>query len=114
MSILNFLLKSKKEMNNKNTKKIRVGKYTLTSHAQNRIVDSTRNLKKFDLLQNLFGHSENSNVYAHNDGTLQYDRINRKNRTITHITAKQHYVKTIRKYHKDKEKNELKIIKGRK
>ena len=54
MSILGFLFKAKKEMAKKNTKQIKVGKYTLTSHAQNRIVDATRKMDKVDILDNLF------------------------------------------------------------
>ena len=39
MSIIGFLFKSKNNMAKKNTKDVRVGKYTLTKHAQHRIVD---------------------------------------------------------------------------
>lgn len=103
MSILGFLLKSKKEMARKNTKRIRVGKYTITSHAQNRIVETARNLKKKDLLINLFGTaSRNSEYYQYTDGTEQYDRVNARNRTVTHIAKKGNKVKTIQKYHNTK------------
>lgn len=54
MSILGFLFKPKRKMAKENAKHIRVGKYTLTSHAQNRIVDKTRRMGKFDVLDNLF------------------------------------------------------------
>ena len=60
------------------------------------------------MLHNLFGASQNSKIYFHHDGTRQYDRMNRKNRTITFITADRHHVKTIRKYHKKDESKELK------
>ena len=113
MSILSFLLKPKKEMRKANTKMIKTGKYTLTSHAQNRLVQDDRNIKKCDMLQNLFGRSMNSRLYTYRDGTVQYDRINQKNRTITYITAKKHYVKTIRKYHKNNEAKEFAKIKER-
>ena len=100
MSILGFLLKPKRKMAKPNTKRVRMGKYTITSHAQNRTVDSSRNLKKTDMLINLFGKSsKNSKSYRHTDGSLQYDRVNDKNRTITHITKSNHNVKTIQKYH---------------
>ena len=100
MSLLSFLFKSKKEMAKENTKHVKVGKYTITSHAQNRIVDNTRDLKKKDMLINLFGKSsKNSKVYYHADGTKQYDRVNAKNRTITRITKKENHVKTIQKFH---------------
>lgn len=38
---------------------------------------------------NLLGKtSKNSKTYTHVDGTKQYDRVNDKNRTITHIVNK--------------------------
>ena len=54
MSILGFLFKSKKEMAKKNTKRVKVGKYTITKHAQNRIVEESRKIDKIDVLENLF------------------------------------------------------------
>ena len=103
MSVLNYFFKSKKKMANKNTSHIRIGKYIISSHAQNRIVDPKRNLKKKDLIINLFGKSKNSKPYLHIDGkTNQYDRINYHNRTITHITINKNMVKSIRKFHKNK------------
>ena len=90
------------------TKHVRLGKYTITSHAQNRIVQPNKNLRKTDMIINLFGCSKNSNTYMHKDGTRQFDRLNRKTRTITYITAKNYHVKTIRKYHKKNEKKEFK------
>ncbi|MBE7084706.1 MAG: hypothetical protein E7368_01465 [Clostridiales bacterium] len=100
MSILGFLFKPKKEMAKKNTKHVRVGKYEVSSHAQNRTVDASRNLKKKDMIINLLGKtSQNSKIYKHNDGTKQYDRVNEKNRTLTHIVNKTHVVKSINKFH---------------
>ena len=46
MSILGFLLKPKKEMAKKETKRVKVGKYTITRHAQNRIVERNRKINK--------------------------------------------------------------------
>ena len=54
MSILSFMFKPKKEMAKKNTKRVNVGKYTITKHAQNRIVEKSRNINKIDVLDNLF------------------------------------------------------------
>ena len=100
MSILSFLFKPKKEMAKENTKHVRIGKYEISSHAQNRTVDSSRNLKKKDIIINLLGSaSKNSKTYIYKDGTKQYDRVNDNNRTITHITRKYNHVKTIQKYH---------------
>lgn len=104
MSLLSWLFKSKKEMSKPNTKWVKVGKYKISSHAQNRIVDEKRKLKKKDMVTNLLGRSKNSKLYLHNDGkTYQYDRVNEKNRTVTHITANNN-VKTIRKF-REKDKN---------
>lgn len=54
MSIVSFLFKPKKEMAKKNTKSVRVGKYTITKHAQNRIIEESRKINKLDVLENLF------------------------------------------------------------
>lgn len=103
MSVIKYLFKSKKKMMKKDTSQIRIGKFVISSHAQNRIIDPKRKLKKRDLIINLFGKSYNSKPYMHKDGkTIQYDRINYHNRTITHITLNKHMVKTIRKFHKNK------------
>lgn len=100
MSIISWLLKSKKEMAKENTKHVRIGKYEVSSHAQNRTVDTSRNLKKKDMLINLLGKtSKNSKTYTHTDGTKQYDRVNDKNRTLTHIVNNTNVVKSINKFH---------------
>ena len=54
MSILSFLLKPKREMAKKNTNSVKTGKYTITKHAQNRIVEESRRINKIDVLDNLF------------------------------------------------------------
>lgn len=100
MSIFGFLFKPKKEMAKPDTKHVRMGKYEISSHAQNRIVDTSRNLKKKDMIINLLGKtSKNSKTYTHTDGTKQYDRVNDKNRTLTHIVNKTNVVKSIIKFH---------------
>lgn len=87
-------------MSKPNTKHVRVGKYTVSSHAQNRVVDHSRNLKKKDMVVNLLGRtSKNSKTYTYTDGTKQYDRVNEKNRTLTHIVKKSNVVKSIHKFH---------------
>lgn len=99
MSVLGWLFKSKKEMAKENTKQVRIGKYKISAHAQNRTVDKSRDLKKKDMLINLLGKSKNSSNYKHDDGTVQYDRVNEKNRTLTHIVNKTNVVKSINKFH---------------
>ena len=79
MSILGFLFKSKKEMAKGNTKHIKVGKYTLTSHAQNRIVDKTRKMDKVDVLDNLFTKPNvKTNVKFDELGRPSYNRIGKR------------------------------------
>lgn len=46
MSVMKYLFKSKKKMMTKNTSQIRIGKFVISSHAQNRIVDPKRKLKE--------------------------------------------------------------------
>ena len=100
MSIFSWFLKSKKEMAKANTKHVRIGKYEISSHAQNRTVDPSRNLKKKDMVINLLDkRSKDSKTYTHADGTKQYDRVNDKNRTLTHIVNKTNIVKSINKFH---------------
>ena len=65
-------------------------------------------------IMSLFSWFLKSRLYTHTDGTLQYDRVNNKNRTVTYITSN-NYVKSIRKYHnKPREVNKVyKHFKGR-
>ena len=103
MSILSWFLKPKKAMARAHTKHVRIGKYEVSSHAQNRNVDPSRKLKKKDMVINLLGKtSKNSNAYTHKDGTKQYDRVNEKNRTLTHIVKKTNVVKSINRFHDTK------------
>lgn len=97
MSILGFLIKSKKDMAKPNTQSIRIGKYTLTKHAQNRIAEHRRDLSKHNVLRNLFGKSDVTKLYMYHN-TLQYDRIHKKSKIVTHISPK-HRIKTIHKVH---------------
>ena len=114
MSILTWLLKPKKAMAKPKTKRVRMGKYLISSHAQNRTADKTRKLKKCDMVQNLFGKSLQSDTYLHKDKkTIQYDRLNKNNRTVTNTVKKGNIVKTIRKYHKENEAKELKKFGGK-
>ena len=54
------------------------------------------------MIINLLGKSNNSPTYIHKDGSIQYDRINERNRTITHITKKRNIVKSINRFHNTK------------
>ena len=114
MSILSWFFKSKKQMAKPNTPRVRIGKYKVSSHAQNRMADPKRNLRKRDMVQNLCGRSIQSDTYLHKDKqTIQYDRLNKRNQTVTYIVKKDNVVKTIRKYHKKDEQKELEKLGGK-
>lgn len=86
-------------MAKRDTKHVKVGKYEVSSHAQNKVADKSRGLKKKDMVVNLLGKSQNSPNYRHKDGTIQYDRVNEKNRTLTHVVDKSNVVKSINRFH---------------
>lgn len=97
MSIISWLFKSKREMAKPNTRPVKMGKYTITSHAQNRTVDPARSIKKVHVVQNLYGKAIQTKPYMYR-GELNYARIHPKNKTATYITM-QHRVKTIHRVH---------------
>ena len=110
MSILVFLFKSKKEMAKETTRHIKVGKYTLTSHAQNRIVDKTRKMSKTDVIDNLFTKPNvKTCVKLDGSGRPSYNRIGK--RITTSINPKNHNVVSCRPVSKqDIKKFDLKNI----
>ena len=79
MSIFEWFFKSKREMAKENTKKVKLGKYTITSHAQNRVVDPTRKTTKWDVVDNLFT-KPHATTEAKKDhfGRYSYKRIGKK------------------------------------
>ena len=95
MSIIGFLFKSKRKMSRPHTKHVRVGKYTLTSHAQNRAVDPTRKTKKIDVLDNLFSkpHATTS-TKTDRLGRPSYNRIEKT--ITTSINPRNNYVVSLR------------------
>ncbi len=70
MSVFKWLVKSKKEMSEVNTRPVRIGKYTITSHAQNRVAQKDRKVSKLDMLRNLFGKPNKITE-------VEYDKVNR-------------------------------------
>lgn len=79
MSILGFLFKPKKEMAKKNTKRVKVGKYTITKHAQNRIVEEVRNINKIDVLDNLFTKPNGITKVKYDElGHPSYNRVGKR------------------------------------
>ena len=94
MSILGFLFKSKKQMARKNTKRVKVGKYIITKHAQNRIVEENRKINKFDVLDNLFTKPNGTSKVKYKDGQPSYNRVGK--RATTCINPTNNYVVTCR------------------
>lgn len=112
MSILSWLFKPKKEMAKPNTKYVRIGKYKITKHAQNRVVDPTRNLCKLDMLDNLLT-KPNVITKTKKDkyGRLSYDRIGKK--VTTYINPLNNNVASIRVISNAEEKKHNLIINKR-
>ena len=95
MSILSFLFKSKKEMAKRNTKRVKVGRYTITKHAQNRIVEESRKINKLDILDNLFTKPNGTSKVKYDEfGRPSYDRVGK--RATTSINPKSNNVVTCR------------------
>lgn len=95
MSILSWFLKSKKEMAKKNTKHVKLGKYTITSHAQNRTVDPTRKTTKFDVVDNLFTRPHAiTKTKLDKWGRPSYNRIGKK--ITTSINPQNDFVVSLR------------------
>ncbi|MGN1040766.1 MAG: hypothetical protein ACI4QL_04995, partial [Candidatus Fimimonas sp.] len=68
---------------------VKVGKYTLTSHAQNRIVDKTRKMDKTDVLDNLFTKPNGITQVKHdNFGRPSYNRVGKRATTSINPTNK--------------------------
>ena len=116
MSILSFLFKPKKEMAKKNTKSVKVGKYTITKHAQNRIVEESRKIDKIDILENLFTKPNAiTPVKIDEKKRPSYNRIGK--RATTSINPTNDNVVTCRPV-SDKEVRDFKLVniskKGRK
>ena len=86
MSILGFLFKPKKEMAKKGTKHVKVGKYTISSHAQNRIVDRTRKMGKVDVLDNLFTKPNGISGIAYDENGPSYRRVGKRITTAINPT----------------------------
>ncbi len=113
MSILSFLFKSKTELAKKNTNHVKLGKYTLTSHAQNRVVDPNRKTRKWDVIDNLFTkpHAVTKTKTDHL-GRPSYNRIGKI--ITTSINPKNNNVVSLRPVSNAEEKKYGLKRKGRK
>ncbi len=86
MSILSFLFKPKREMAKRKTKRVKIGKYTITSHAQNRIVDKTRKMDKVDVLDNLFTKPNGITKTVYGKNGPSYNRVGKRATTSINPT----------------------------
>lgn len=87
MSILCFLLKSKKEMAKKNTNRVKVGKYIITKHAQNRIAEESRQIDKLDVLDNLFTKPNGcTEIKVDKNNQPSYNRVGKRATTSINPT----------------------------
>lgn len=96
MSIISWLLKPKKEMAKADTKHVKIGKYSVSAHAQNRTVQKDRSLKKTDMLDNLlrpplYTTPTKSDKY----GRKSYSRIGKK--SVTWINPQSNVVTSTKK-----------------
>ncbi len=113
MSVFRWLFKSKKSMAKKDTKPVRVGKYTITKHAQNRVALDDRNVSKLDMLRNLFGKPNViTNVKYDKTGRPSYNRIDKK--TSASINPTTNYVATFRRISEQEERIYKLMKKGNK
>lgn len=95
------MFKSKKAMSKPHTKRVKLNKYTLTSHAQNRIAEKPRNITKFDVIDDLYRKElYKSPQRRYVDGTMEYTRIGR--RLTSYVASKTNNIKSI---HRNNEKD---------
>ena len=95
MSIISFLLKPKCRMSKNHTRPIKIGKFILSSHAQNRIAQKDRKITKIDVLDNLLTRPNGITVAKYDkDNRASYCRVGK--RITTAINPKNNVVATIR------------------
>ncbi len=98
-------------MSKKNTKPVRVGKYKVSSHAQNRIVQEDRNLTKLGLIDNLFSKP---NAISDIKGDKPFRSYNRIGKTMTtSINPDTNVVVTARRV-SEKERKKYNLIRRKK
>ncbi len=81
MGLISWFLKPKSEMAKKNTKPVKIGKYIVSSHAQNRVVQKERRLTKKDIPINLFTKPIKITRIRVDDRGPSYQRIGKKTTT---------------------------------
>lgn len=104
MSIITFIFKSKRKMAKPHTCHVKIFKYTLTSHAQNRIVDKKRKIRKRDVIYDLYHMPLYIQRVKAKDGTQELQRFGR--RLTSFIAINTMKIKSIRRSNN----REMKII----
>ena len=95
MSILSWFLKPKRNMAKPNTRMVRIGKYRITPHAQNRLIERDRYTPKWDMVDNLFTRPHAlSHIKYDSRGRPSYNRIGK--RITTSINPFNHNVVSVR------------------
>lgn len=108
MSIVSWLLKPKKKMSSPTTKTVRIGKYKISSHAQNRIVQKDRSLSKWGLIDNLFTKPNAVSGIKGERPFRSYNRIGKK--MTTSINPDTNVVATARRV-SEKERRKYNLVK---
>lgn len=73
-------------MAKEDTEHVKVGKYTITPHAQNRIVDKKRKIDKCDVLDNLFTKPNGISEIKYKKGKPSYNRVGKRATTSINPT----------------------------
>lgn len=111
MCFIRFLLKPRKQMAKPHSKRVRVGKYIASSHAQNRIV--YHDIKKVDVIGNLIRKPiKITRVKYNSKNEPSYDRIG--TRVTTCINPNNNVISTIHKTHTKLRKKGKKHVQKRK
>lgn len=78
MSLIGWFIKPKSRMAKKNTKNVKIGKYIVSSHAQNRVVDKERKLSKVDIPVNLLTKPVKITKVRIDEKGPSYQRVGKK------------------------------------
>ena len=108
MSIFTWIFKSKKKMRQPHTKRVKIGKYVISSHAQNRLVQKDRKIKKWDMIDNLYSTPNAIEPIKISNFKKSYNRIGKK--ITTSINPDTNVVATCRPI-SEKEIRKHKLIK---
>lgn len=86
MGLITWFLKPKRKMAKKDTRPVRLGKYIITPHAQNRVVERERKISKKDIPINLFTKPLKISKVKIDEKGPSYHRIGKKITTTINPT----------------------------